>query len=217
MGLEYHDGMEAPRQAQNLSGGRVNQKRRTRAAIVDAAKELLSQGITPTVARAARTAEVGRTTAYRYFPTQESLLLEIAMTTDVGEIEQLVAGEVAAEDAKARALAVLDLFNRHVAEAEVQYRTALRLYLDQWLQQVEAGDPDPEVREGRRRRWFEQTLAPLHDRVSPEAWTRVITTLCVLSGPEAFTVVRDVCRLGSDDARQTVRWAAETLLEATFP
>lgn len=216
MGLVYHDGMSVPRQAEILAGGRVNQKRRTRAAIVDAAKGLLADGATPTVAQAAELAEVSRTTAYRYFPTQDSLLVEIAMNADVGDIEELAGAEVTADVARQRALAVLELFNRHVADAEVEYRTALRLYLDQWLQDVEAGNENPEVREGRRRRWFEQSLAPLRDTVSEEAWERVITALCLLSGPEALAVLRDVCRLDDQESRDTVRWAAETLLDATF-
>ena len=199
-----------------LSSGRINQKRRTRKAIVDAASQLLADGTTPTVAQAAAAAEVSRTTAYRYFPTQDSLLVEVAMNTDVDDIERLVAGEVTPDAARDRALAVLELFNEHVAGAEVQYRTALRLYLDQWLQEVEAGNDSPDVREGRRWRWFEQTLAPLRGSVSEEAWERIITCLCLLSGHEALTVLRDVCHIDEDTARGTVRWAAETLLDATF-
>jgi AcrR family transcriptional regulator len=69
--LMYHEGMTVPRQGKSSETGRVNQKRRTRAAIVESAKELLQQGTTPTVAQAAEAALVSRTTAYRYFPTQE--------------------------------------------------------------------------------------------------------------------------------------------------
>lgn len=212
----YHDGMRVPRQEDILDTGRTNQKRRTRAAIVDGAKQLLASGVTPTVAQAARAAEVSRTTAYRYFPTQESLLIEVAVNADVDDLEELVARDVDAASARERALVVLDLFNRHVAEAEVQYRTALRVYLDQWLRQVEAGDDDPEVREGRRRRWFEQSLAPLRDTVSAEAWERAIVGLCLLSGVEALTVLRDVCRVGDEAGRAAIRWAAAVLLDETF-
>jgi AcrR family transcriptional regulator len=216
MELKYHDGMRVPRQEENLTAGRVNQKRRTRTAIVDAARRLLADGVMPTVSQAAAAAEVSRTTAYRYFPTQDALLLEVAMHADVGDIEELAAEGGPVEVARERTLAVLELFNRHVADAEVQYRTALRLYLDQWLAQVEAGDPSPEVREGRRRRWFEQTLDPLRDTVTDEAWHRAITVLCLLSGPEALVVLRDVSHLEPEAGRDAVRWAAETLLDATF-
>src|SRR5262245_59503744 len=60
---------------------RANQKQRTRAAIVEAAGRLLRRGGTPTVAEAAEEAKVSRATAYRYFPTPEDLLLEVAAVT----------------------------------------------------------------------------------------------------------------------------------------
>jgi AcrR family transcriptional regulator len=208
--------MTVPRQEDPAERGRVNQKRRTRAAIVAAAQQLLDQGVTPSVAQAAEAALVSRTTAYRYFPTQESLLLEIAMNADVGDIEQLVAQPVDRGDAADRALAVLDLFNRHVAEAEAQYRTALRTYNDLWLEASANGNDTPVLREGRRRRWFEESLAPLRSTVTKAEWDRLITVLCVLSGPEALTVFRDVCRVDPAKARRSTAWAAETLIRATF-
>jgi AcrR family transcriptional regulator len=52
--------------------GRVNQKRRTRAAIVAAAIELVEQGQSPTVAEVADAALVSRATAYRFFPRKST-------------------------------------------------------------------------------------------------------------------------------------------------
>src|SRR6476659_7922357 len=134
MGHEYHDGMNVPRQEGIATTGRVNQKLRTRAALVTAAGELLAKGVTPTVAQAAEAALVSRTTAYRYFPPQGSLLTELAVTLDVADVEGLVARPLGDDTAIERVLAVLELFNRHVADDEVQYRTALRFYLDQWIE-----------------------------------------------------------------------------------
>ena len=54
--------------------GRVHQKRRTRDALVAAARELVAHGDTPTVEAAAEAASISRTTAYRYFPNQHALL-----------------------------------------------------------------------------------------------------------------------------------------------
>lgn len=216
MGLEYHDGMQVPRQEDFLQQGRVNQKQRTREAIVAAARELLSGGTTPTVSEAARAARVSRTTAYRYFPTQDALLVEIAMNDDVVDIENLVASANDPTSATTRALEVLELFNDHVAEAEVEYRTALRLYLDQWLAATAAGEEAPIVRAGRRRRWFEQSLDPVRPTMDDATWERTIATLCLLCGPEARTVLRDVCRLDETAARDVVRFAAETVLDAAL-
>src|SRR5688500_12289487 len=54
--------------------GRRAQKRRTRDALIAAARELVGNGSTPTVEAAAEAASISRTTAYRYFPNQRALL-----------------------------------------------------------------------------------------------------------------------------------------------
>ncbi|HEY2331461.1 MAG TPA: helix-turn-helix domain-containing protein, partial [Acidimicrobiales bacterium] len=53
--------------------GRFRQRRRTRAAIVDAASELLRTGVTPSVGDVAEAADVSRRTVYLHFPTIEQL------------------------------------------------------------------------------------------------------------------------------------------------
>src|SRR5690242_20152399 len=85
----YHERMAARSQAPSFeTSGRVNQKRRTRDAIVAAAQAIVDRGESPTVAQAAEAAAVSRTTAYRYFPTQESLLLELSVTISVADVEE---------------------------------------------------------------------------------------------------------------------------------
>src|SRR6266568_995161 len=55
--------------------GRTQQKARTREALVNATSTLLAEGVTPTVEQAAAAAGISRTTAYRYFPNQRTLLV----------------------------------------------------------------------------------------------------------------------------------------------
>src|SRR5690606_33576508 len=64
---------------------RANQKQRTRQAIVEAASELVRTGQAPTLAEVAERARVSRATAYRYFPTPESLLIEVAQVNPAAE------------------------------------------------------------------------------------------------------------------------------------
>ena len=64
----------------NQGAGRVNQKARTRAAIVRAVQDLARDGAEITMPSVARAALVSEATAYRYFPDLVSLLLE----SDVG-------------------------------------------------------------------------------------------------------------------------------------
>ena len=56
--------------------GRSNQKKRTRAAIVEAARELIGTGAEVTMPTVARAALVSEATAYRYFPDLPSLISE---------------------------------------------------------------------------------------------------------------------------------------------
>ena len=119
MGLVYHKAVTVVRQdLPGESSGRVNQKRRTRSAIIAAAQAIVEQGATPTVAQAAEDALVSRTTAYRYFPTQESLLLELSINIDVREVEELVARPLAGTTPQDRLVEFVDLFNRHVLANE---------------------------------------------------------------------------------------------------
>src|SRR5262245_43307539 len=54
--------------------GRTNEKRRTRDALVAAARSIVAEGRTPTVEEVAEATAISRTTAYRYFPSQRALL-----------------------------------------------------------------------------------------------------------------------------------------------
>ena len=211
---EYHDGMSVPRQEEVLETGRVQQKARTRAALVEAAEELLRQGVTPTVAQAAEAARVGRTTAYRYFPTQESLLVELSVTMDVSDLEALVAAPLERDGVRDRVVEVVQRLNRRVHDEEVQYRTTLRLYLDQWLEATSHGDPAPTVREGRRTRWLAGSLAPL-GLPEPER-ELLVAALSLVMGAESMVVLRVVCHLSTDEALAVTDWATWALLDAAL-
>ena len=54
-----------------------NVRRRTRKAMIEAVTRLVHEGASPSVTEVADAAGVSRATAYRYFPTQESLLAEV--------------------------------------------------------------------------------------------------------------------------------------------
>src|SRR5450755_3819575 len=56
--------------------GRVNQKRRTRMAILQACRDIIRSGATATMPDVARLALVSEATAYRYFPDLASLVNE---------------------------------------------------------------------------------------------------------------------------------------------
>jgi AcrR family transcriptional regulator len=198
------------------ASGRVNQKRRTRAAIVAAARAILDRGETPTVAQVAEEAQMTRTTVYRYFPDQESLLVELSVSIGVDEdFAELLARPLDGVTPQTRLLEVIDALNSYVAANEKLYRTAQRHYLDTWLAAERAGPRDgPQVRQGRRLRWISATLAPLRETMPDADFQRLEAALCLVTGGEAFTVLRDICGLEADEAMAVAHWAAQALLTA---
>ncbi len=205
--------MPLSRQGPVREYGRVNQKRRTRKAIVDAAQAILQRGGRPTVALAAEEALVSRTTAYRYFPTQESLLLELSVNVEVAEIEELLVRPADGAAPRVRLLEVVDTFNRHVTANETLYRTVLRHYMDTWLAAEDAGEGhEYQIREGRRRRWISSALEPMSDGLTGPEMERLEAALCLVMGGEAITVLRDICHLEPDAAIAVAHWAAEAIL-----
>src|SRR3954468_5267871 len=141
--------------------GRVRQKRRTRDALITAARELVAAGDTPTVEHAAERARVSRTTAYRYFPSQAALLAaahpEIVTTT--------LLPDPAPADVAERLEAVVEGVTDMVVDTAPQQRTMLRLSLEPG-----AGRRELLLRQGRVIGWLEDALSPLakelgHDSV----------------------------------------------------
>ena len=193
---------------------RANQKARTRAAIVEAAQQLDNLGSTPTVAEAAVEAGVSRATAYRYFPTQQALLVELTdVTPSVLPVEELLAS-LTTDDVEQRLLLLLDTFGPVVLAHEDELRRALWVYLDTWLRNRRNGVEDPPaVREGRRMRWLDAALEPLQD-LPDEQRRRLQAALALTVGIDSVIVMKDVCRLADDEALAVVRWAATALLRA---
>lgn len=194
----------------------MNQRRRTRSAIIAAAQAIVEQGQTPTVAQAAMDALVSRTTAYRYFPTQESLLLELSINIDIRELENLAAQPLDGTPPEDRLLEFVDRFNRHVLANERLSRTGTRHYMDMWLAAERTGDDHPYTREGRRAHMIATILEPLRGTMPEDELARVQAALCLVAGGEAIQVLRDVCRLEAAEALAVTHWAADAILTAAL-
>jgi AcrR family transcriptional regulator len=192
----------------------VNQKARTRAAIVEAATAMLRRGTPPTVTAAADEARVSRATAYRYFPTQEALLVEVADVSPAVAVVEETLGRQTAQDPEARLLELVDTLSKIVLAEEVSMRHALRVYLDTWLESRGSGRGAPPVREGRRMRWLDETLEAVRRQLPEARWRRLRAALALTLGADAMVVMKDVCLLDDDAAREVLRWAAAAMLRA---
>ena len=185
--------------------GRTQQKSRTRQALVKATHELLAEGLTPQVEDAAERAGISRTTAYRYFPNQRSLLL--AAQPQI-QPDTLLPADAPA-DPKARLDVFMAAFTRYNFDWEPQLRTALRLSL-------EPGASKPVLRRGRAIGWIEDALAPLRDSHPDTDVRQLAIAIRSAAGIESLIWLLDIAGLTRAEAAETVRRTAQAQLDAAL-
>jgi AcrR family transcriptional regulator len=182
--------------------GRKQQKLRTRAALVEAARALIATGVTPTVEEAAAGAAISRTTAYRYFRNQRELLVAAYPETE----EQSLLPPDAPDDVRERVRVVVDRYTRIVVDNEQALRAALRLSL-------EGQGDDLLLRRGRVIGWLQDALSPLRGALPQREIDRVVYALRASTGIEAFVWLRDVAGLSRKDAVEVMKWSADALVD----
>jgi AcrR family transcriptional regulator len=201
--------VDAPRQ-----DPRANQKARTRAAIVEAARQLShTDGEMPTVAAAAASAGVSRATAYRYFPTQEALAVEVSSLDPLVASTEAMLASLDTDDVEERLLRLIDTFNPVAFAEEEKLRRALWVYLDTWLRSTrESGEP-PALRAGRRMEWLARVMEPVDD-LPDDRRRRLQAALALTLGGDSMVIMKDVCGLEDAEALAVLRWAATAMLRA---
>lgn len=204
----YHSVMAKSRPKKSRS----NQRRRTRDALVAAVTEAVRRGETPTVAEAAEAAGISRATAYRYFASQQALLLEVSLEA-IGTVPD--ARTVEEGPVESRVDAAIRAFVRMSVNHERPLRTFLMHSMEQWLRTRKDGNDDYPVRKGRRVPWIERALKPLRS-LSPRERRRLTLALSMLCGIEALIVAKDVCDSTPAEAEATSRWAAQAILRAAM-
>lgn len=188
--------------------GRTGQKKRTRDALLAAARELVARGLVPTIEDAAAGAEISRTTAYRYFPNQRTLLAAAHPETAV---RSLLSEEPPMDPAERLDAAVATLTSLIIA-TEAQQRTMLRLSLEK---DRDADAPLP-LRQGRAIAWLAEALAPLSDRMSEAQLHRLVLAIRSAVGVEALVWLTDIAGLSSEQAVDVMRWSGSALLRSAL-
>ena len=188
--------------------GRTQQKARTRDALLAATRELLGEGVTPTVEQAAERAAISRTTAYRYFPNQRTLLIA---AYPMLEAPSLLESDAPADPVK-RLDAVAEALSRQLIDYEVELRTMLRLSLE--------SPPPPKdalpLRRGRAIGWIEEALAPLRESMSHAEVHRLAIAIRAAVGIEPLVWLTDVAGLSREEAVDVMRSSARTLLRSAI-
>jgi AcrR family transcriptional regulator len=190
-----------------MQTGRVQQKARTRKALVDAAIEFVRQGRDFSVGEVADAALVGRATACNYFKTKEELhaqaVLTFVATNDFPEFGELFRNM---PDAAARVQAVVEASDASIRKHETQYRALLRSSLE------DATDPELPRRPANRRHWLNDALEPLYGELDRVSFDRLVGALSLCIGIEAHVTLRDVCGFTAKEARAIKKWAAAVLM-----
>ena len=186
--------------ARRTTAGRANQKARTRQALIAATVELIREGKAPSIPDAAERALMSPATAYRYFSNAQALWeeasLEIVEAWDTDQIDQ------AGDDPRARLDAAVQGVGWHMLDDELPYRNLVRSSLERWYEQ--SALPDDEkmpIRQGRRMAYNTKVVEPL--RATLPDWTvdQLLNALALVWGTEAVLVLRDVCRLDTEQAK----------------
>ena len=187
---------------------RERQKNRTRRALVDTAAELVRRGRSPTVAEVAEAAEVSRATAYRYFPAQEMLLAEVALSALGGPRSP---GSPEDEDFAPPAAEAVSRLVRSVGEWAYASEPAQRILMRVSL------DPSSGVRRPADRvEWIEEALAPVRADLDTPVYERLAAALTLLMGIDPVVVLTDIADVPREQALDVLEWSARTLVEGAL-
>ena len=195
-----------PAHLTRTSGGRVNQKARTRAAIVRAVRDLARDGAEITMPSVARAALVSEATAYRYFPDLVSLLLE----ADAGgwpDPAEALAPVAGSDDPVERVGYATEVLLTGILARQSAVRAM-----------IAASVTRPDVaatRPGHRFALIEHALAPLAG-ADPGMLAQLERGLAVVMSAEALFVLTDLCGLAPDDAVASAVRTARSLTAAAI-
>jgi AcrR family transcriptional regulator len=172
---------------------------------VEAADELFAEGAVPTVAAVAERADVGRATAYRYFPTQEALLLETTFLGDSDTLRAIPRLAATIADPGDRVAEAVRTGAEWTLEREARLRMILRASLD-----PATGAPRP----ARRRGYIAALLEPMG--LPPQTRDRLAAALTLLFGIDPIVSLSDNSDLDRHEIPEVLAWAARALVQAAL-
>ena len=215
------EGAEPPATATEAQG-RVNQRNRTRKAIVDAAMTLLAGGETPSIDAVAKAAAVSRRTIYMYFPTLDQLLLDATAGVLAQQAhDSRLPPSDRSDDVEKRVETLARSVQSMSPELERLGRALIRLTVEAGTGGAagaggrEASRAAP-LRGYRRVEWIERALEPVRTRLDARRYERLVSAISMVIGWEALIVQRDIRGLTPAAGEELSVWAARALLRATL-
>ena len=174
------------------SNGRSAQKSRTRAALVAAARDLIADGVTPTIEDAAA--------ARFHLPLHCLPLLCQRAGAACRRAPEIIAESMLPadppQDPAARLDAVVANFSAMILDTEAQQRTMLRLSLETDTDERNALP----LRQGRAIAWIAEALHGLRKDLSAEQFRQLVLSIRATIGIEAIVWLVDVAGLARNDA-----------------
>lgn len=192
------------------SAGRVNQKRRTHAAIVKAAVELMLGGGEVTMPEVAKAALVSEATAYRYFPDLASLL-STAMADTLPDPASALAGVADSTDPADRVAAAAE----YLARLVLARAGAVRAMIAATIVRPETASARPGLRFGLIDKALEPWTANA-DGAAAETLVQLRRDLSVVMGAEALFSLIDLSGLDPEDAVASIVRTSVTLTRAAL-
>ncbi len=190
--------------------GRVNQKRRTRTAIISACQELITAGADINMPAVARAALVSEPTAYRYFPDLASLLEEALAGIEPDPAAALAAGADPGDPVE-RVACAAELLAKLVIERQGAIRALISVSI--------ARGTARQVRPGYRFALIDQALAPLSGHkpgIDAGTLEQLRRDLVVVISAEAVLTLTDLYGLESEAAVASIVHTARLITEATL-
>jgi AcrR family transcriptional regulator len=152
---------------------------------------------------------VSRRTAYRYFPAQSRLLIEVALEGLRPSMEEAIASGPpgSAEES-------LEGFVDRLVTA-MQHMTAEHEHLLRSMIQLTVLEPpagDMPRRGIRRVEWIDSAIRPAACSLPRATYERLVSALAACAGIEAFVVLRDMRGLSSAQSTEVSRGMARAVL-----
>jgi AcrR family transcriptional regulator len=185
----------------------VNQKARTRAAIVQAVNELARSGAEITMPSVAKAALVSEATAYRYFPDLVTLLLEADQGTWPDPAEALAPVADSTDPVERIGLAARVLLDGVLAN-----ESAVRAMIAGSITRPQLASRRP----GHRFGLIDAALAPAAGRLDPAALAHLRRGLAVVVSADALFTLTDLCELSRLDAVDSAVRTARALTGTAF-
>ncbi len=184
---------------------------RTRRLMVMTASQMMQRGGSPSVSEVAEVAEVSRSTAYRYFPTQSAMVQAVV----VEALGPILSWEPSKTDPEELIASLFESSFPRILANEAIFRAALRQSLEAGGDALQDGE-DGSFGRGHRVDLLMRALSGLADVLSDAQRTRLAQALSLAFGIESAVVLKDIWGLNNGGVQSVTLWAARAMIRAAL-